>query len=73
MNKEEFFTGKTEKYVFGLLKEKKALSRLEVSSYYSSDDRAEGFIKKLLAYDFAIIDDSGKFSIIKWTGAKKNE
>jgi len=70
MNKEDFFTGKTEKYIISVLKERGSMTLLEIGGYYS-DGRGKHIVKKLLNYDLIELLEEDKIKFLKWTGEKK--
>ena len=68
MNKEIFFTGRTEKYIISLLKERKKISTVEIDGCYSSKNQADAFINKILAFDLAELIIDGEAEFLNWKG-----
>ena len=66
MDKEDFFTGKTEKYVIQLLKERGNISVAEIESFYSGLGRE--LVIKLLSHELVKRIDK---DFLAWVGEKK--
>jgi len=64
MNREDFFTGRTEKFLIEKLKEQGKLTAAEVFSVYSSPSSAQTFMQKLITFNMAKLTNPGEFAFI---------
>lgn len=63
MKNEEFFTGRTEKFLLDMLKARGFIHVEEIFNAYSADSSAHSFMQKLITFNIARLSKPGMFTL----------